>query len=221
MPNGARGRRLAALSGLAFVVLLVVGSTLIGGTKGPGRHSLDASESEVTGFVGGTDHTRVWVGEYLAVLGYALFLVFAAYAWSVVRRDGERDWRDGALPAAAAIFVALAAIATALLAPALNRGAGGADAAARFLDLRSVMFPLAYVFFAVWMIVFGTRALRGGALPRWLAWSAAVIGALLLLGTLFAPRDPAFHELPTFAGLLWVAIASVVLARRDRAAAST
>ena len=219
MVENARSRfsRLPALSGLAYVFLVFVGSAAIGGTSGPGRHSLDVADRDVSEYLRGVDVTRVWIGEYVAVVGYALFVPFAAYVWSVVRRSTERDWHDGSVVGAALIYVALALIGTACLAPALNRTGAAADAA-RFLDLRSVLFAMAFLFFAMWLVGVGVRSFRTGALPVWLGWSALAIAALQFVGTAFASLDPGFTGLPTFAGFLWVAIVSVLLARRGSTA---
>ena len=213
--DSVRARIAAALSGIAYVVLVFLGSAAIGGTSGAGRHSLDSSTEDVAEYIADADVTRVWIGEFVAVLGYALFLVFAAYVWSVVRRRGERDWNELTAIGAAVVYVGLAMVATACLAPVLNRTGDDVDAA-RVLDLRSVLFAMAFVFFAVWLASVGARALATGALPRWLAWAAIVIAALQLVGTAFATVDPGFTGVPTFAGFLWVAIVSVVLARGRR-----
>lgn len=211
----SRFSRLPALTGLAYVLLVFLGSAVIGGTSGPGRHSLDAAESDVSEYIRDSDVTRVWVGEYVAVVGYALFVLFAAYVWSAVRRGGESDWRDSAVVGPALIYVALAMIGTACLAPVLNRTSDARDAA-RFLDLRSVLFAVAFLFFAMWLIGVGARSLRTRALPAWLGWSALMIGVLQFVGTAFASLDPGFTGAPTFAGFLWVAIVSVLLARRGQ-----
>jgi hypothetical protein len=206
----SRHEGLAALSGLGYAILVFVGSAAIGGTSGAGRHSLDATEAEVAEYVRDADPARVWTGEFVALLGYALFVFFAAHVWSVVR---TRDTQDIGAGAAAAVYVALAAVGTACLAPALNRAGDPVDAA-RFLDLRTALFAIAFLFFAAWLVAVGATALRTRALPAWLAWAAIVVGVLQLAGTPFATVDPAFTGLPTFAGFLWVAAASVLLARR-------
>jgi hypothetical protein len=215
MAEYARSRfsPLTALSGIAYVFLVFLGSAVIGGASGAGRHSLDAADSDVSEYVRSADPTRVWVGEYVAVIGYALFVVFAAYVWSVVRGSAERDWRDSSAVGPALLYVALAMVGTASLAPVLNR-TGDAGDAARFLDLRSVLFAMAFLFFAMWLLGVGARSLQTRALPIWLGWSALVIGVLQFIGTAFAPLDPGFTGLPTFAGFLWVAIVSGLLARR-------
>lgn len=210
---GSGGGRALALSGIAYVVLVFLGSAAIGGTSGAGRHSLDSSTEDVADYIAGADVTRVWIGEFVAVLGYAAFLLFAAFVWSAVRGRAERDWSELVAMGGALVYVALAMVATACLAPVLNRTGDPVDAA-RFLDLRTVLFAMAFVFFAVWLASVGIRALETGALPRWLAWAAIVISALQLIGTAFATVDPGFTGVPTFAGFLWVAVVSVLLARR-------
>jgi hypothetical protein len=203
-------------TGIAHVVLVFVGSAVIGGTSGAGRHSLDASTADVADYIARADATRVWVGEFVALLGYALFVLFAAYAWSVVRRAGELDWRDGSVVGSALVYVALALTGTACLAPVLVRG--DAEIAAGFLDLRTVLFATAFVFLAFWLVGVGIRSLQTRALPAWLAWAAVAIGVLQLAGTPLAPVDLVFTGPQTFAGFLWIAIASVLFARRERSA---
>lgn len=217
MAEDARSRssRLPALSGVAYVFLVFLGSAVIGGTSGAGRHSLDVADSDVSDYLRDADVTRVWVGEYVAVAGYALFVLFAAYVWSVVRGSAERDWRDGGVMGPALIYVTLALIGTACLAPVLNRTGDAVDAA-RFLDLRSALFAISFLFFAMWLVGVGVRSLQTRTLPIWLGWSALVIGVLQFVGTGFASLDPGFTGVPTFAGFLWVAIVSVLLARRGQ-----
>jgi hypothetical protein len=211
--------RLVALTGLAYVILVFVGSAVVGGTSGAGRHSLDATNEEVSEYVAGADVTRVWIGEFMAVVGYALFVLFAAHVWSIVRREVARDWRETSALGSAFVYVALALMGTACLAAVLNRTGDPVDAA-RFLDVRTVLFTIAFLFFATWLIATGLAALRSRALPTWLAGAAVAVGALQFAGTPFATFDPAFTGLPTFAGFVWVAIVSVLLVRRDLSAPS-
>jgi hypothetical protein len=204
------GGRLAPLSGLGHALLVFVGSAAIGGTTGAGRHSLDASTAEIAAYVADADVTRVWIGEYVAVLGYLVFLVFAPRVWAAVR-GGTPDWPGRTATAAAAAYVVLSLAATACLAPVLNRGG---DAAAALLDLRTSLFLLAFLAFGLWALTVGLRALGTRTLPRWLAWWALAVGALHLALAPLATQDPVFTGLPTFAGFLWIAVASVLLARR-------
>ena len=218
--SSARSRFFAALSGIAHVILLFGGSAVIAGTSGPGRHSLDASTAEVAQFVADSDRAPVWVGEYLAILAYALFVVFAGYLWSAVRAEAaEADWERPTFFGAAIVYVALAAAAAAPLAAVFNRG-GSPEDAARFLDLRTVLLMIAFVFFAVWLIGVGARIARTRALGAWLGWVAVVLGVLVLATTPLAAYDPGFTGLPTFASFLWIAVVSVMLARRERRAAA-
>lgn len=209
------GGRAPAWTGLAHVVLVFAGSAAIGGTSGAGRHSLDASASEIATYLADADRTRVWIGEYVAVLGYLLFLVFAPFAWAAVNRAGRPHAADRAGNGLATCFVALSLAGTACLAPALNRSGEGA---APFLDLRTTLFLIAFLAFGGWLLALGLHAIRGDALPRWLGWAAVVVGALHLGMAPLATVDLAFTGIPTFAGFLWIAIASVLLARRGERA---
>jgi hypothetical protein len=192
-----------AWAGLGHVLLVFVGSAVVAGVAGVGRHSLDASVADVSTWAADADPTRVWVGEWIAALGWLLFLVFAPLV------------RQGATAAAfAAAYVILALAGTASLAPALNRD--DATTAAAVLDLRTTLYLLAFLAFGAWALSAGLAALRGRTLPRGLAWAAVAIGALHLALAPLATVDLAFTGLPTFAGFLWIAVTSVVLARRPR-----
>jgi len=131
-----------------------------------------------------------------------------------VRADGP-EWPGRTATAAASAYVVLSLAATACLAPALNRHG---EAAAFLLDLRTTLLLLAFLAFGLWSLTVGLRALAAGTLPRWLAWWALAVGALHLALAPLATQDPVFTGLPTFAGFVWIAVASVLLARRGRRA---
>jgi hypothetical protein len=212
MASRAESRAFGALTGLFYVVLVFVGSALLARTNGPGRHSLDASAADVREYLAEADTARVWLGEYVGALGFLLFLPFSAYLLTTLARSaGDRDWLRSTAAAAAAVYVSLSLAAIAALAPALNRGG---EAATHFLDLRTTLIALAFVALGVWLLTVGALALGASRLPRWLAWAAIAIGALLILGAPLATQDPAFTGLPTFASFLWVLIVSVLLFRR-------
>lgn len=190
-----------ALAGLGHVLLVFLGSAAVAGVSGAGRHSLDASAEEIARFVADADTTRVWVGEWIAALGWLLFLVFAPRVGGGARAN-----------AFAGVYVGLALAGTAATAPALNRD--DTATAAAFLDLRTTLFLLAFVAFGAWAVTAGLALLRAGASPRWLGWAAVAIGVLHLALAPLAVVDLGFTGLPTFAGFLWIAVASVLLARR-------
>ena len=212
-PLGSRAA--GALTGALHVVLVFVGSALIARTIGAGRHSLDVPSGDVAAYLADADHTRVWIGEYVGALGFLLFLPFSAYVVESLRsREANAlAWWPGTARAAATLYVGLSLAGLAALVPALNREG---EAAAGFLDLRTTLIGLAFMALAVWLVTVGLQALRGRWLPAWLGWAAVVIGVLELLATPLAAYDPGFTGVPTFAGFLWVAVVSVLLALRSR-----
>lgn len=155
----------------------------------------------------------MWVGEYLAVLAYLLFVPFGAYVWSVLRARAAPGWLGGTMRGAASIYVALSVLAVATLLPVLNRELEPVQAAA-FLDLRTAALSLAFLALATWLVAVGAAAARTAALPRWLAWSAVAIGLLQVIAIPFAAFSDEVTGLPTFAAFLWIAVVSVLLARR-------
>ena len=219
MGEPSRGwRAAAALSGAVSVVLIFVGSAAIAGTSGPGRHSLPESGDEVAEYLADADHLRVLVGEYVGVLGVVLFLLFATYLLARVSRPGTADsWSRRVGSAAAATYVALTLAAVAALVPALNREG---ETAAGFLDLRTALIALAFVALAAWLLVVGVHVLHTRELPRWLGWVAVVLALLQFVMTPLAGIDPGFTGIPTFGTFVWIVVASVMLFRRERSAAS-
>jgi hypothetical protein len=203
-----------ALFGVAHVVLLFAGSAAVAGTRGAGRHSLHASVEDVAAYVGEASLGRVWVGEYLAVLAYVLFVPFAAYLATAVA--GARPWLAATARGTAWLYVGLSLAAVALLVPALHRELEPVQAAA-FLDLRTALLALSFVGLAAWLVTVGAAAAAARTLPRWLALAAVAIGLLQLLATPFAAYSQEVTGLPTFAALLWIVVAAIALARRGGA----
>jgi hypothetical protein len=74
--------RWAPLGGIVFVVLMVVGSILVGDVPGP-----DAPEQEIADYLADSDnHTRNIIGAYLWVVGALAFLWFLTRLRSDLRR---------------------------------------------------------------------------------------------------------------------------------------
>lgn len=218
MGRGERGLRRAGRPGVfgpAHVLLLFAGSAAVAGTSGPGRHSLDASVDDVASYVAGAELARIWIGEYLAVLAYLLFVPFAAYLAAVLH-DRPSAWHAAAARGAAWLYVGLSLTAVALLVPPHHRDLEPMVAAA-FLDLRTTLLALSFIALAGWLILTGGAAAAFRALPRWLAWTAVGLGLLQLLATPLAVHAQELTGLPTFASLLWIAVVGVLLWRRGRA----
>src|SRR5262245_58520106 len=81
-PAGSRFWRWAPVAGIVFVVLMVVGSMLIGDVPAP-----DASAQQIAGYLADSGrHTRNIVGAYLWVIGALAFLVFLVRLRNDIRK---------------------------------------------------------------------------------------------------------------------------------------
>lgn len=205
----ARLGRFAALAGIAFPVLTMAGYQLMGKNPEP-----DASISAITSYWG-PHHAHVYTAGIL--LGYAtvLFALFGIAIWSRIR-----DRVRSPLVAGTAL-VGVAVATTGLFASAMTYFMLG-DIGDKPTTLPATLqtlhvfgselsFPVAG---GVELLLFAVAAagIAGSAFPRWLAWSALVIGALQL-------TTIGFTAFLVF--LLWAAVASVYMVLRPDAARPT
>ncbi|MEU6349499.1 hypothetical protein ABZ896_09250 [Streptomyces sp. NPDC047072] len=198
--------RVAPLTGLVAVVLTVAGFLLFGDTP-----AYDAPGREVRSYY--DDHrAQLGVSLYLLVLASVLFVFFAAYLARRIRRvPPAGEWLHRVVLAGgvliAAGFLVGAALTLALLDLADKSSATGA--ALQALNAINEDFFIPFVAgMGVMLLATGLATVRAAAspLPRWLSWSAVVLGVLV-----FIPWVGFFAFI--LAGV-WVAVVSVLLARR-------
>ena len=193
--------RLAPLTGIAFVAIVIAGF-LIGGST-PGAHA-----SAIKADVFYAKHRdKEMTAAFIVMIG-AGFLPFFA---SALRR--ALDWSGGTGRLANASFAG-GVIATGgffllstihiAVADAGGKTTQQATQALNVLDNNSFI-PLAGGL-GVLMLASGLAILRYSALPRWLGWIAAIVGIAI-----FTPAG-FFGFLATG---LWIIVASIVLFQRD------
>jgi hypothetical protein len=201
--------RWAPLAGIAFVVLMVVGSMLISDVPSP-----DAPAQEIAGYLAdGGNHTRNIVGAYLWVIGALAFL------WFLVRLRNDVRSAEGAAAslsslvfgagvAFAAVWMVSAGVLAAVPYVIEVRDAPISDpdlvrvlpAAGRLLLLHGAGFSGLLVVLATSMAIF-----RTGVFPRWLAWLGVVASIALLFDVVYG------NILPFWT---WVLIVSMVMLMR-------
>ena len=197
-----------ALTGLAFVVLVIVGFAV--GGEPPG---VDEPAQELVDFYS-EDEDKQFLGAALVGIGGTLFVFFGGYLKSVLR-DAEGP-AAGPLPtimfAGVLIFVTGAAF-DATLTFALAETADDIDPAS--VQALAALFENDFIPLAVGLQIFllalGLSIVRHGALPQWIGWVAILFGVIAVTPIGFV----AFLA----AGLL-IIVMSVLLtmrARRDQA----
>jgi hypothetical protein len=196
---------LAPLTGVLFVVVLIVSFVVQGGPP----DAKDHSAGEIVKYY--VDHKdSLEFGAMLSGVAATAFVFFFAYVRKVLRAaEGE----GGVLSLVAPIGAAMVAVGAAIDATILFAIAE----AAKKLDPTAVQalqalwdndfLPLA-VGLQLVLLSCGISIVRHGALPRWLGWVAIVLGVVAVTPIGWA----AF-----IGGLLWVLVVSVLLTLRARA----
>jgi hypothetical protein len=197
------------IAGIVFVVLMVVGSMLVGDVPGP-----DAPEQEIAGYLAASGtHTRNIIGAYLWVVGALAFLWFLTRLRSDLRRaeggtGALSNLAFGAGVAFAAVWMVCAAVFAWVPYSIELRDAPVSDpdlawvlpSLGRLLLLLGGGFAGLLVLLAASVII-----LRTGVFPRWLAWLGIAAAIALLFDVIY------LNILPFW---VWVFIASVVMLMR-------
>jgi hypothetical protein len=208
--------RWAPIGGIVFVVLMVVGSSLVGDVPAP-----DAPEQEIAGYLADSDnHIRNIIGAYLWVIGALAFLWFLTRLRTDLRRaEGGTGALSTVAFAAGVAFVAVwlvSATAFASVAYAIELR----DAPVSDPDLVRVLPPMGRLLLLLGggftglllLLAASLVIIRTGLFPRWLAWLGIVAAIALLFDILY------LNILPFWA---WVLIASIVMLTRRKEATST
>ena len=209
--GGSRLERLAPLTGVVFVVLLLVGFIASGG---PGwRATADEIVDHYT-----DDSTRVVGGSYLGMLAVLFFLWFVGSLRSFLRPAEGGTGRLSAVAfgggvAAGALYLASFTMSLTAAFRADEPGGIGEQAATTLYDLWGSLFVFAVpMALAVLMAATATVGFRTAVLPTWLVWVTAVIA----VGLLAFPVAWIVH----IVFLAWVLFMSVFLYLREAPAQS-
>lgn len=208
--------RLGAACGIFSVVLEIVGiGVLVVSVPELVDARLGSSEQEIAQAFASPATTGVWIGLYLQVITFLLFVVFVARLWATLRRaeDGT-GWVSNIVLGAGLLFTGITLLALAFWGVADYQAGPGVDVqvATVLNDLHLGTYALSWAVQALFLAATAVVALRTCALPRWLGWSAAAIS----VASLAAVASPTGNlvEIPAFLFLIWVVAVSVVLIRR-------
>lgn len=197
---------LVPLTGVAFVVLVIVGFVIGGEPPSVGD---DDSAAEITEFYK-DNKDAVMIGSALAVFASSLFVFFGGYLRRALSAaEGER----GILPPIAFAGTVVFAVGVAIdgtISFALAESAD--DISPQAVESLSALwnndfFPLALGLQLLFIATGLSLVRHRGVLPKWLGWVALLLGVVAVTPAGFV----AF-----MAGGVWVLIASVMLALRAR-----
>ena len=199
---------LVALTGLAFVVLVIIAFAIGGEPPDP---TDDSIEEVIEFYVDNKD--SVFAGSIIAGFAGAFLVFFGGYLRKVLRAaEGEGHMLSSVVLAGATILAIGIAI-DATINIALSEGADADQVAPEAIQALSLLWTNDFVPLAMGNLVFilaaGISIVRHGALPAWLGWVAIVLGVVSMTPVGFF----AF-----LVGGIWIAVVSIMLAMRARAA---
>ena len=199
--------RLGGICGLLFV-LLMVPAYVVGYPDAPPPTS---GPEDVVGYFGSAQGTFVLANGVLAVFSTFFFLWFLGALSGLVRNaESDETGFSSAVLAGGTLFIVLscAGYAAEVLYPAtlmrFESFAPSAQPAFTSLVLSAWLYHFCQAGAAVMVTATSLVALRTGVLPRWVALAGLVVALLTLLHFLLP-------LLGALAGLLWVAVVSVLM----------
>ena len=192
-------KRIAPLSGLAFVVLLVI--TFVGFGGGSSTPRTGASGATIASFYT-RHHATAMAAAYLLPIAVLLLLVFAVTFFQAFRdhvRLSAGVFLAGALTASACLVSAAATHS------ALAQGAKDKLSLASLQAINAIDQPAAYAFAAIAIMVLGAAGVLIGTRQRLAGYMGYIAVVLGIIG--ISPAGNALFPLTA----LWIAVLSVML----------
>jgi hypothetical protein len=202
--------RLGALSGAAYVLLILVGNQIATGGGGDAHPS---GATDLAYFNDAVPASRV-VGESMEVLGILVFLFFLGWLAQALRsRSGTAAWLANTATIAGVVTISVKIASVLPLAAGELDGRELSPTMARILtDMNGAGFVITFLPFGVFLFSVGCAILSSGLLGKVAGWTGVVFGALCVLVTLATQTDPVdTNPMPFLAGLVWVLVVSVRL----------
>jgi hypothetical protein len=191
--------RLAALTGVAFLVLVVLSTIVVGDAPDP----KDDGPLKIIQFYKDKD-SEVYISALLSALAATALVFFAGYLGKVLRAASGPGHMLSWIPLAGAAIVATGAGLDATINVALVEEVDHIQPAA--VQALSALWSNDWVPFVIggtiFMLSAGLSIVRHGGLPRWMGWIAIALAVV--------SATPAGFVGFIGAGL-WVAVASVLL----------
>jgi hypothetical protein len=191
------------LTGVAFVVLVIVGIAI----QGEAPDVDESAQAIVDHYSDNADAVRI--GTLITAWAVVLWLFFAGTVRRVLRAAEGAGHTLSAVAFGGAVIFAVGAAIDGMISFALAESAEDIDPVA--VQALAALWENDFLPFVIGLATFllatGLSIIRHGALPKWLGWIAIVLGVVALTPVGFV----AF-----LASALWVIAASVVLTLRER-----
>src|SRR5438105_7406035 len=174
--------RIGAASGVVSFIVTFVGFGVHGGLPSA------TTAAAIKSYIGGVSAGQTGLGNYLELLGYLLFLAFAAYLYAVARAaSADRfHWLNVLGFAASITYVAVSALAIAAQQVIVESGKAGVDTntALGFYILDNDAFTMSFEIAAMFAIAVGFVLLTGSFGLRAIGGAALLAGAALFVAGL-------------------------------------
>jgi hypothetical protein len=178
------------VSGILFVVLILVGLVIHGYPSGTG--------TQMKHWIATMNSTRFNVGIWIEAIGYLFLLPFAAWLVRDLRRSGVNEWPGDVAFGAAVLCTGSAVLINGIWTGLFDAGRAGLDpntlAGIGWVAMDG--YAASNLFYGVFAIAAGAAAVMARSLPPWLAWAAVVIGVVILIPPISMPAQLAL--------LLWI-----------------
>lgn len=196
----------APLTGVAFVIVLVVGVIVAGEPP-----DADSDVEEIVGhYVDNKD--SVQVGAAIAAIAATLLIFFAGILRALLRAAEGAGGALSAIAFAGAIVIAVGVAIDSTISFALAEAAADVDPVA--VQALQALWDWDFMPFAlgtqIFLLAAGLSVLRHGALPKWLGWVAILFAVIAITPLGFVAA---------LGAALWVVVVSVLLTLRFRAEA--
>ena len=197
---------LVPLTGIAFIVVLIV-SFIVTGSPKDATHPPNAIAQW---YIDNKDSAEL--GAFLGAVAGALLIFFAGYLRKVLAAaEGE----GAMLPILVLIGASIVAVGGAIDSMIMFATAERAgDIPATSVQTLQALWDNDFLPLVLGVMVFlwaaGISVLRSGALPKWMGWAGIVLGVVALAGPL--------SFFATIGAALWVIVASILLSVRTRSA---
>jgi hypothetical protein len=178
---------LCGATGAAFAVLVLVGNAI---------------------YTEGGDPT---LGYGIELLGYVALAVFAAWIAATFDPAARLASMLAVIGGVAMLALKFAGWAAVL---ASSDARLSSDVTAGLVEIDEQAFVIAWLPFGLLMVGMSVAALQADRLPRPMAWSGVVLGIACMVAVPFSVTEP--FVLPWMISLLWLLVASTLLARGSR-----
>jgi hypothetical protein len=208
-----RWDRAGALSGAAYVLLILVGNAI---ATGNGSQSNDPTGQQVLTYLEkGAHSTAAQVGGPMETLGFVALAFFIAWLVPFLRRaGGPAPWLANValVGGIGTLAVKIGSVAPELALQAERDHLTPATARVVYA-IAGAGFVISFLTFAILMLGIGASVLSSGALGRVAGWTAVLLGAAGFVVVATTGSIDA-NPLPFLLGLLWILVVSVRLGWR-------